>query len=61
MYLWEDKTKIECNLQQGRYYYTDVSKPHAVTNDADFDRLHLVIDCFINEKLEGMINELSMF
>jgi len=61
MYLWEDKNKIECNLQQGRYYYTDVSKPHAVTNDADFDRLHLVIDCFINEKLEGMINEISMF
>ena len=61
MSLWEGKNEIQCNLQKGRYYYTDVSKPHAVTNDADFDRLHLVIDCYINPKIEGMISETSMF
>ena len=43
-YLWKDNKSQHYNLEQGKYYYTDVSKPHAVHNKADFDRLHLVVD-----------------
>ena len=41
MHIWEDKTKESFSLETGKYYYTDVTKPHAVDNNADFDRLHL--------------------
>ena len=46
-YIWKNKSSYVHNLEQGKYYYTDVSKPHAVHNKAIFDRLHLVADCFL--------------
>jgi len=57
MTLWEGKKAKSYNLETGKYYYTDVSKPHAVDNSADFDRLHLVIDCFNNPKLENLLKQ----
>ena len=57
MTLWENKDAQSYNLETGKYYYTDVSKPHAVENLADFDRLHLVIDCFNNPKLENLLKQ----
>jgi len=57
MTLWEGKDAQSYQLETGKYYYTDVSKPHAVENSADFDRLHLVIDCFNNPKLESLLNQ----
>ena len=54
-YLWKDKKPQHYNLEEGKYYYTDVSKPHAVHNKADFDRLHLVVDCYTNPKIENLI------
>lgn len=57
MTLWEGKEANEHNLEKGKYYFTDVSKPHAVDNSADFDRLHLVIDCYNNEKLENLLQQ----
>jgi len=57
MTLWEGKEAKSYNLETGKYYYTDVSKPHAVDNSADFDRLHLVIDCFNNLKLENLLKQ----
>ncbi len=57
MTLWEGKEAKSYNLETGKYYYTDVSKPHAVDNSADFDRLHLVIDCFNNPKLENLLKQ----
>lgn len=53
--LWEGNNSNTYNLETGKYYYVDVSKPHAVDNSADFDRLHLVIDCFNNPKLESLL------
>ena len=55
--LWEGKDSNTYNLETGKYYYVDVSKPHAVDNSADFDRLHLVIDCFNNPKLENLLKQ----
>jgi len=57
MTLWENKDAKVYNLETGKYYYTDVSKPHAVENSADFDRLHLVIDCFNNPKLKNLLKQ----
>ena len=57
MSLWENKDAQVYNLETGKYYYTDVSKPHAVENLADFDRLHLVIDCFNNPKLKNLLKQ----
>lgn len=54
-YLWEGKEQNHYHLETGKYYFVDVSKPHAVHNKADFDRLHLVVDCYNNDKMRGLI------
>jgi len=56
-YLWEGKDEYHFNLEVGKYYYVDVSKAHAVHNKTDFDRLHLVVDCYINPKLENLLKQ----
>ena len=56
MTLWKGKNAHSYNLEQGKYYYVDVSKPHAVDNSEDYDRLHLVIDCYMNPRLENVIS-----
>ena len=56
-YLWEGKEQYHFNLETGNYYYTDVSKPHAVHNKADFDRLHLVVDCYNNPKIKDLLEQ----
>ena len=60
-YLWEGKEEHHFNLETGKYYYTDVSKPHAVHNKADFDRLHLVVDCYNNDKLRNLLKQTEEF
>ena len=50
----EDGT--EYNLKTGHYYYCDVTKAHAVRNTSDVDRIHLVADCYSNEKMRALLN-----
>ena len=50
-----DKIGNEYNLKTGHYYYTDVTKPHAVRNQSDVDRIHLVVDCYSNHALRTLI------
>jgi len=56
-YLWEGKDEQHFNLTVGKYYFVDVSKPHAVHNKADFDRLHLVVDCYNNPRLKDLLKQ----
>ena len=49
------KVAHEYNLKTGHYYYTDVTKPHAVRNMSDIDRIHLVVDCYANDSLRTLI------
>ena len=49
------KVAHEFNLKTGHYYYTDVTKPHAVRNMSDVDRIHLVVDCYANDTLRTMV------
>ena len=50
-----DKIGNEHNLKTGHFYYTDVSKPHAVRNNSNIDRIHLVVDCHANSALTTLI------
>ena len=52
----KDKDGTEYNLETGHYYYTDVTKAHAVRNTSDVDRIHLVADCYSNEKMRALLN-----
>ena len=49
------KVPYEYNLRTGHYYYTDVTKPHAVKNLSPVDRIHLVVDCYSNHALRTLI------
>ena len=50
-----DKQGQDHNLKTGHFYYTDVSKPHAVRNTSKEDRIHLVVDCKANSALRTLI------
>ena len=52
----KDKAGTEYNLKTGHYYYTDVTKAHAVRNTSDIDRIHLVADCYSNEKMRALLS-----
>ena len=60
-YLWEGKKENHFTLQVGKYYCVDVTAAHAVHNKADFDRLHLVIDCYNNPRLENLLKQAEEF
>ena len=49
------KVAHEYRLKTGHYYYTDVTKPHAVRNMSGVDRIHLVVDCYANDTLRTMV------
>jgi len=49
------KVAHEYNLKTGHYYYMDVTKPHAVRNMSEVDRIHLVVDCYANDSLRTLI------
>ena len=53
--VWDKRDKQTHLLKEGKYYYTDVTKPHSVVNNSDIDRIHLVVDCYCNEKLKGLV------
>lgn len=37
------------DMQPGEAWYLDLNLPHAVTNDGDAARVHLVVDCVVDE------------
>ncbi|MDR3697516.1 aspartyl/asparaginyl beta-hydroxylase domain-containing protein [Mucilaginibacter sp.] len=43
-------------LAEGECWYLNANLPHRVTNNSDKDRIHLVIDCKVNEWLKDMIS-----
>lgn len=42
-------------MQEGETWYVDVNLPHRVDNESDTDRIHLVIDCVVNEWLASFL------
>ena len=53
--LWEGKEKLVNYLEEGHYYYVDVRAPHAVINNSDVDRIHLVIDVYVNDEIRKLL------
>jgi hypothetical protein len=42
-------------MQEGECWYLDLHQPHRVENRSEVDRVHLVIDCLLNDWLRKMI------
>jgi hypothetical protein len=42
-------------MPEGEYWYLDLGKPHRVENRSNRDRVHLVVDCVLNEWLHQVI------
>lgn len=42
-------------LKEGECWYLNANLPHRVSNNSDTDRIHLVVDCTVNDWLERMI------
>ena len=55
-YLWEKREKLTNYLQVGHFYYVDVRAPHAVTNNSDVDRIHLVMDVYVNRGIRELLD-----
>jgi hypothetical protein len=43
-------------LEQGDCWYLNANLPHRVSNPSNNDRIHLIVDCEVNNWLTGMIN-----
>jgi hypothetical protein len=42
------------SMAEGEAWYIDFGRPHSVHNRSDRDRVHLVIDCTVNDWLKGL-------
>ena len=45
----------ELSMRPGECWYVNVNRPHAVANDGEADRVHLVVDCLVNDWLTGQL------
>jgi hypothetical protein len=43
-------------MQEGECWYLDLSLPHRVQNRSQVDRVHLVVDCLLNDWLRAIID-----
>jgi hypothetical protein len=43
-------------MHEGECWYLDLSRPHRVENRSQIDRVHLVIDCLLNDWLRATID-----
>lgn len=43
------------DMQPGEAWYLELSLPHRVENDGSGDRVHLVVDCLLNDWLREML------
>jgi len=44
-------------LQEGESWYINANLPHRVSNEGPTDRIHLVVDCKVNDWLARIINQ----
>jgi aspartyl/asparaginyl beta-hydroxylase (cupin superfamily) len=54
-FLWEGKKQLENYMETGHYYYIDARAPHSVVNNSDVDRIHLVIDVYVNDEIRKLL------
>ena len=51
MKTWLTEGLVDFKMSEGECWWLDVSRPHAVENNSDIDRVHLVIDVYNNENI----------
>lgn len=47
------------NMKVGECWYLDIRKPHQAINNGDTDRVHLVVDVEANDKVRGLIKNVT--
>ena len=52
---WFGSGIMEIHMKKCQCWWLDVSRPHAVINNSEIDRVHIVIDCFNNDTLKEVI------
>lgn len=56
MISWLEKDNpTEFKMKKGECWWLDVSKAHSVLNESDIDRVHLVIDVFVNNYMSEVM------
>lgn len=53
---WLDGGIAEFHMKKGECWWLDVAKAHAVENNSDIDRVHLVVDVINNETINETLN-----
>ncbi len=56
-YIQEDRIP----MQEGECWYLNLSLPHRVHNAGNTDRIHLVIDCIVNDWVKDLLKDTSLF
>ena len=60
MISWLEKNDpTEFKMKKGECWWLDVSKAHSVLNESDVDRVHLVIDVFVNNYMSEVMYGVS--
>ena len=44
-------------MQEGECWYINANLPHRLANKGSNDRIHLVVDCIVNDWLQGVFND----
>jgi hypothetical protein len=53
---WEvDGSRKNVHMKVGECWYIDTRKPHQAINNGDTDRIHLVVDVEVNEKVRELV------
>jgi hypothetical protein len=60
-YLWEGREKTFNHLKTGHFYYVDVRAPHSVINNSNEDRIHLVMDTYVNHEVKELLGLASFW
>lgn len=52
---WQNGKKTEINMKEGECWYLDIRKPHKAINQGDTNRIHLVVDIKLTDKVINSI------
>lgn len=50
-----DGSQVEAHMGAGEVWYLDTRKPHKAGNYGTLERIHLVADAYVNERLQALI------
>ncbi len=48
---------MQMKMREGECWYVNVNLPHRLGNQGDADRIHLVLDCSVNDWIKALFND----